>query len=244
MGEFSIHHVSVSRSTNLDAVELIASGNAHGRTVIVADAQTDGSGRRGRSWLSPKGNLYFSVILKEQIGVAPLSFIASLAVGGVLEQIFDKHGHSAKKALIKYKWPNDVLVDGKKISGTLIQAKIIGNTTLWAVCGVGVNICIPPLPHSTSISDHVPGLKLSNIELLDMTLERMKQLLDVFSTAGFAQLRILWMKRAHDLGNRVRIVASSGAVTEGRFVDIDMLGAMVIKPDNGTLTTVSHGEML
>ncbi|MGN7661633.1 MAG: biotin--[acetyl-CoA-carboxylase] ligase [Anaplasma sp.] len=243
MREFSIHHVSVSCSTNLDAVELIESG-APGRTVIVADEQTSGSGRRGRSWLSPKGNLYFSIVLKEQIGVASLSFISSLAVGGILGEIFDKHGHSTKKALIKYKWPNDVLVDGKKISGALIQAKIVGNTTLWAICGIGVNIYISPLPHSTSISDHVPGLELSNIELLDMVLKRMGQLLDVFSAAGFAQLRILWMKQAYDLGGRVRIVASSGAVTEGRFVDVDMLGAMVIKSDNGTLTTVSYGEML
>ncbi|ACM49155.1 biotin--acetyl-CoA-carboxylase ligase [Anaplasma marginale str. Dawn] len=242
MHGFVIHHTSVSRSTNLEAIELAQSGAPDG-TVIIADEQTSGTGRYGREWHSPKGNLYCSIITRRSAQVAALSFLSSLAVGVTLEQVFEAHNCSTKNALIRYKWPNDVMVDGKKISGVLIKTKMIGGEIDWAVCGIGVNMYAPP-PYAASLHDYIPELKLSNLELLDLMLQNFAKLLDVLETMGFAQLRSLWMRRGHTPGDKIRVITNNNMIIEGKFVNIDTHGAMVLESDGGIPTAVDYGEIL
>ncbi|ACZ49429.1 biotin--acetyl-CoA-carboxylase ligase [Anaplasma centrale str. Israel] len=242
MHGFVIHHTRVSRSTNLEAIELAQSGAPDG-TVVIADEQTSGTGRYGREWHSPKGNLYCSIITRMDAQVAALSFLSSLAVGVTIEQVFEAYNCSTKKALIRYKWPNDVMVDGKKISGVLVKTKMIGGEIDWAVCGIGVNIYAPP-QYAASLHNHIPELKLSNLELLDLMLKNFAKLSDVLKNMGFAQLRSLWMNRGHRPGDRICITTNNNTVMEGKFVDINTQGAMVLESDSGTLVSVNYGEIL
>ncbi|MCU7611409.1 biotin--[acetyl-CoA-carboxylase] ligase [Anaplasma capra] len=239
--KFVIRHASTSHSTNSDAIELAHSGALDG-TVVVADEQISGTGRHGREWHSPKGNLYFSAIIRRNLQVAELSFVSSLAVGITIEQIFETHTCSEKKALIRYKWPNDVIVDNKKISGVLIKTKMVGGTVDWAVCGIGVNMYAPPT-YATSLKAHIPEFKLSNLELLDMVLQNLDKLLNILTDMGFSHLRSLWLNRGPKLGDKICIMTNSKGTVEGRFVDIDMLGAIVL--DSGSkILTINYGEIL
>ncbi|EOA62326.1 biotin--[acetyl-CoA-carboxylase] ligase [Anaplasma phagocytophilum str. CRT53-1] len=241
MKPFVIHRRSISQSTNLDAMELAEQGADSG-TVIVADEQSSGVGRRGRQWYSPKGNLYFSIVLKEHLHVPTLSFACALSVGISLEQIFSQHIENSKIPTLKYKWPNDVFVDNKKISGVLLQSKVQGHSIPWIVCGVGVNILHHP-EYATSISSYIPDLKLTNIELLDVVLENQAKLLDIYSASGFAPLRSLWLKKAHALNSHVCITTSDGITHEGTFTDIGLDGSIVLKSGEDTLK-LDYGSML
>ncbi|MDB1135603.1 biotin--[acetyl-CoA-carboxylase] ligase [Candidatus Anaplasma sp. TIGMIC] len=241
MRPFTIHALETTESTNLEAIELAERG-APGGTVVVAQEQTAGIGRLGRSWDSPRGNLYFSVLLREHLQTHALTFASALSVGITLEQIFCDNAKGSNAWELRYKWPNDVLVNGKKISGVLLQTKAHGDMVPWIVCGVGINVSCHP-ENATSMKYHIPNLELPTMELLNLVLENFAKLLDVFSASGFSALRNLWLKKAYKMGSNVCITTRSGSKHEGVFSDIDMDGAMVLKSGNDILK-VDFGEML
>ena len=243
MDEFIIHNRKITGSTNEDAVALARNGAPAG-TVVVAEQQTHGSGRQKRLWHSPKGNLYFSVILRGHTHVPAVSFAAALSVGITIEQIFaDYNKKTAKAPLIKYKWPNDVLVDGKKICGVLLQAEPQKNKISWIVCGVGINILSSP-EYATSISDHCPEFTLPACKLLNIVLENFAKVLDLFSIHGFPILRRLWLKRAYKINEHVSIATSSGTIHEGKFVDIHFVDGSIMLKSYNTVSKINYGEML
>lgn len=232
------HFRAVTVSTNDDARALAAAGAPHG-TLVVADAQTGGRGRRGRRWHSPPGdNLYASFVLRPELPLAEapsLSLVAGLAVAEAIAE-------HAPHANVHVKWPNDVRVGGKKLAGVLLEASLRGGELAWVVLGVGINVrgTRPPegLEDTAGTLRLVRGEDLSRgavLASLCMGLER--RLLD-FTRGGFAALRDAVAARCETLGTRVRV----GAV-EGLAVALDDDGALRVRREDGGWVSLRLGDV-
>ena len=180
-------------STNNLAKKLAEIGACEG-TVAIAEMQTAGRGRLDREWISPRGGLWFSIILKPKLRVAEavkLVFVAGLAVVEVLHELYSLKAET--------KWPNDVLVNGKKICGILAEMNTTRETLNYVVVGVGVNANFDAektFPESlrdvaTSLEDEL-GKKIKLEELFKALLERLKSCYDLFTEKGSAPILTKW----------------------------------------------------
>ncbi len=148
---FNIHHLLTLASTN-DLAKQLMEENAVEGTVVWADQQTKGRGQRGRVWMSPAGNLFCSIILRPALKIEDLadlsqfSVLAAVAVGETLMNFLPS------SCQLTYKWPNDVLVNGSKISGILLESSFDDKAFKGVVIGIGINIQSAPenLTYSTA----------------------------------------------------------------------------------------------
>ncbi|HVO19115.1 MAG TPA: biotin--[acetyl-CoA-carboxylase] ligase [Anaeromyxobacter sp.] len=223
-----IHHFEVIGSTNDRARELADEGAGHGE-VVVAEAQTGGRGRRGRAWVSPPGcNAYFSAILRPDLppGRAPeLTLVASVAICDALR-------HAGVPAGIK--WPNDLLVEGRKIAGILTEMAAEPERLQWAVVGVGVNV-------NAALADFPPELREEATSVLLVRgepapralfvaacLTALEGWLDRHAEEGFEAIRKAWRERSVTLGCQV-VVRTEEREFEGLAEDIDAGGALLVR---------------
>jgi len=231
--EFSrIAHDEIG-STNAEALSLAETG-AEEFTLVTARRQSAGRGRGGRAWTSPPGNLYMSVVLRPDRPmsvVSQLSFVAALAVGDLLDGL-------AVGGRVAFKWPNDVQVDGAKISGILLEA---GQGHL--VAGIGVNLAhFPPdTPYpATSVADK--GGRFDVEEALGLLggalLSRYRQWL----AEGFLPVRAAWLARAHGLGTEVSVRLHGGQADRGIFSALDETGALILTRD-GASRKITAGDV-
>lgn len=233
-------HVSIG-STNDRARELLAIPGADG-VVVVADEQTAGRGRRGRSWLSPPGaSLSASVALRPAIpagGAWQLSLAAALAVAAACDSVAD----------VGLKWPNDVVVagDGRKVGGILIETMIDGDRLVGAVIGIGINVNWRRDGMPDEIRDSATSLMdLSGVRVEPVAL--LGRLLDALSTEIIAVERgesplERYRRRCTTLGRSVD-VAVGDTVVGGRAVDLDASGALIVEAADGRHVLAS-GEVL
>ena len=229
---FHIHHYKEVISTNIEALDLIDKGISN-ETAIIADKQTGGRGRTGKIWLSPKGNLCASLIINQIIDIDKLTefaFIAALAVGNTLLSFRNDLN-------LQYKWPNDVLINDKKISGILLEKKFNSD---WLVIGIGINITCSPLFKTTCISNYVDPML--NIDLLKELIANFVNLRRRWLSCGFYDIRKMWLKRAFKLNEQISIKLAD-RLCEGIFTDIDEHGRLVLNPENKNLIYFSAGEL-
>ena len=211
-------------STNDEAAHLADAGAPEG-TVVWSREQSGGRGRRGRVWASPVGNLYTSTILRPECAApraAELGFAATLAVADIVP---------AGRA-VRVKWPNDVLVDGGKIAGILLESAI-GQTgqVQHVVAGIGVNVGFAPeLPEM-----RYPGSALGG------SVESAARLAE-WRRDGFETVRAAWLAKAGPLGAEVDVKLGDGLV-RGRFAGLDREGALLLDTASGPRKIVS-GELL
>lgn len=220
-------------STNDEAARLADAGAAEG-TVVWARQQTGGRGRRGRRWASPLGNLYTSTILRPQCAApraAELGFVAALAVADLVPT----------DRAVRVKWPNDVLVDGGKIAGILLESAISQTGQVQhVVAGIGINVAFAPqLPEM-----RYPGATLGGS--VDTALERFTAALAgrlaEWRREGFATVRAGWLAKAGPLGAEVDVKLGEELV-RGRFAGVDAEGALLLDTSSGPRKIVS-GELL
>ena len=226
-------HASLG-STNDEARRLAREGAAEG-TVVTALEQTAGRGRHGRGWASPPGNLYLSLLLRP--GLPPgrlgeLAFLAGLAVAETAAALLP-----AGRA-VTLKWPNDVLVDGAKTAGILIEQE--GEA---AILGIGLNLVHcptdTPYPAATlAAAGAAADLGAARARLLD----RLAAALACWRAEGFAPIRSAWLARAHPLGTALSVRLPEGVVA-GRFAGLDPAGALLIETAAG-LRRITSGEVL
>jgi BirA family biotin operon repressor/biotin-[acetyl-CoA-carboxylase] ligase len=211
LGRPRLHLRSVG-STNARARELAEQGAPHG-TLVTASEQTAGRGRQGRSWVTPPGSaIAASVILRSFDDLLPLR--AGLAVA-------DLAGDGAR-----VKWPNDVLLDGRKVAGILVEARAPD----WAVVGIGVNVTgVPP-----EVADIATSLGREDVEA---TLEELMAALDVRVAQPAAEVVAALRERDALLGRRVRWNGG-----EGEGAGIDSSGALLVETPAGTVA-LSSGEV-
>jgi BirA family transcriptional regulator, biotin operon repressor / biotin---[acetyl-CoA-carboxylase] ligase len=228
-------------STN-DEAKRLARGAAEEGTLVWAVEQTAGRGRRGRAWASPPGNLYASLVLRPRCPVdqaAQLGFVAALAVGDALSATSEK-----PLDLLSYKWPNDVLLHGRKIAGILLESELgERGTPKFVVVGVGINLASAPhdaeFPATSIAAEGLgtisPGLALEGFARhFQAWAKRWRE-------EGFAPVRRAWRARATALGEPIR-VRLEPATLRGRFIDIDQHGALLLE-SAGELRRVTTGEV-
>jgi len=220
-------------STNDEAAQLADSGAPEG-TVVWSREQTGGRGRRGRVWASPVGNLYTSTILRPDCPAqraAELGFAAALAVADIVPA-----GRE-----VRVKWPNDVLVDGGKIAGILLESAI-GQTgqVQHVVAGIGVNVGFAPqLPEMRYPGSALGGSVEAALEKLAAALAAR---LAEWRREGFETVRAAWLAKAGPLGAEVDVKLGEGLV-RGRFAGLDREGALLLDTATGPRKIVS-GELL
>jgi len=204
-------------------------GAAEG-TVVIADEQTAGRGRLKRPWLSPRGNIALSVILYPDLPRLPqLTMLASLAVAHSIEAT------TGLKAAIK--WPNDVLVSGKKVSGILLESNVKGSTANHAIIGIGINVNLPPLdfpeitPTATGLADEL-GKKVSRLAVIQRLLVEIEQLYLTLSAGE--SLYEKWRDSLVTLGEKVR-VSTGDNIYEGVAESVDRDGSLLVRQADGRL---------
>ena len=223
---FTLLHLDTVDSTNEEAKRQGRNG-ARAGTIVWADAQTAGRGRLGRVWDSPRGNLYFSILLRPKCTAAAapqLGFGAALAVGEALAPLLPD------PAALKCKWPNDVLVGGRKIAGILMEAQSTSGKIDSLVVGFGVNLVSHPAGTETPATSLAAcgAETVSPASLLTAIATRFLHWRVLWRAEGFAPLRAAWLDRAHALGDEIK-VRGAGPELRGRFVDLDADGALILE---------------
>jgi len=225
-------------STNDLAKQLAEDGAAHGETVV-AEGQTGGRGRRGRGWSSPPGkNLYLSVVLRPELPPqrAPeITLVASVALCHAVRQ-------AGVEATIK--WPNDLMVGGRKLAGILTEMAADPDRVQWIVLGLGVNLNAGPqdLPEelrevATSVGAQ-RGQPVPRALFAAAVLALLETWLDRHAAEGFEPVRREWRALSGTLGRPVRVVLDGGPI-EGVAEDVDESGALVVRSGAASVRVLS-----
>jgi BirA family biotin operon repressor/biotin-[acetyl-CoA-carboxylase] ligase len=221
---FQIQHHERIGSTNDEARRLAAAGAPHG-TVVHADEQAAGRGRFGRTWFSPPGNLYLSVLLRLDVPperASELSFVTAITVADAIDALLPKQMKSTLK------WPNDVLVDDGKIAGILVESSAGAQ-----IIGIGVNVLEAPrnAPYKTSTLVGAGGIATVD-GARDILLDSLAKHLGSWTDHGFEPIRIAWLSRAHPIGTMLR-ASIGGRTEEGLFAGLDEAGALLLDTPEG-----------
>lgn len=231
-------------STSTMAKRLCAA-DAEDRTLVWAVRQTAGRGRLSRTWISPAGNLYVSLILRPEADATRatgLTFAAAVAVAEAVEALL------GGQAPVRCKWPNDVLVGGRKVAGILLESSTSAAGLLdWVVIGIGVNVASHPpdgetmYPATSLAAEGAAGVSVEQAlnglcRHLDLWLRR-------WAEEGFAAVRRAWLDRAYGLGAAIAVRAGDEAVLEGFFRGLDEDGALILD-QAGVRRRVTAGDVL
>ncbi len=234
-------------STNAFARRLAESDDRRGPASpvwIAARRQTAGRGRRGRTWESRLGNLAASLHCVTDVPAqeaAQLSFVFALAVR-------DMAGAYVPESLVKLKWPNDVLLAGRKVSGILIESGRRFDGRIWIVAGVGVNLVWAPegteFP-ATCLADHLKA-GVAAAPTLDVALEQLSDAVirraAVWTRDGFGPIREAWLDAAAGIGERCTVRLGDAAL-QGVAEGLDEDGALQLRLDNGELRRITAGDV-
>lgn len=232
----------VLTSTNDEAHRLAEQGAPHG-AVVIAEAQTQGRGRRGRTWMTQPGKaLALSVVLRTGLSPArasELSFVAAVAVCEAVRALGALHA--------KVKWPNDVEARGKKLAGLLLELRTQGDQVAHVVLGLGlnVNVVLEELPaelrlRTTSLRCEV-GEEVSRALTCARVLGSLEEWLLRHETLGFEVVRERWKQLSSTIGQRVRV--ESAAPVEGQAVDLQPDGALLVQLASGERVCVVAGDV-
>lgn len=238
---FRYQHRAETGSTNDDALAAAAAGEAPG-LVVYADLQTAGRGRRGRSWTSPEGNLYASVLLRvtDHATAGLYCFVAALALADALDGFVGPER-------VRLKWPNDVLVDGAKIAGILLETAP-GNDALGLalVVGFGVNLASHPdearYPAVSLLALGFAAEKLKPHDFLQQVLAAFNHYHFMLARNGFAAIRALWLARAVGVGENITVRLPDSELG-GRFNSIDDDGCLLLEPQSGRIEKIAVGDV-
>ena len=227
-------------STNEEARRLAAAGE-RGPVWLRADRQTAGRGRRGRAWESPAGNLAATLLIvpgKPASECAQLSFVTAIAAA-------DAASGFAANAEIKVKWPNDVLANGRKLAGILLESASGGDGALtFLAIGIGMNIAHFP-PDMEFPATSLAGLGVSvpsPSAALAQFAAHFAKWYEVWMTNGFSPIQDAWLARAAGLGSRIR-ARLTHEETSGVFEGIDNTGALILREAQGRTRTIAAGEV-
>ena len=235
-----IVYLESTDSTMNDAARLAMQGASEG-TVVCAESQTQGRGRRGRNWVSVKNQgIYFSLILRPRIPLSQASALTLVFATAICRSI-----REATNLEATIKWPNDILIQKKKVAGILTELSAETDRIHYVVVGVGLNTegKIPlSLPQATSLAQHVDQ-KISRVQLFQQILQQAEEYYELFQKQGFAPIAQQWREFSATLKQPVRLSEAQRTV-EGIAVDIDEQGALLIREKNGNVVRQVSGDIL
>lgn len=224
-------------STNDQARTLINDG-VYAPFWVLTHSQTKGRGRLSRNWHSPRGNLYCSCVVNygRELPSPLVSFIAAIA-------LFDSIKEFAPNANAKLKWPNDILIDGAKISGILLETHSY-NRENYLIIGLGLNIInAPQLPNRQTCSlsqfTHNPPKPR---EFLDVLIPKFEALFKDFSQNGFEKLRLIWIENAIGIGENITIDQNDRKLN-GVFKTIGENGELILETSHGCIF-INSGDVI
>ena len=231
-------------STNAEIVRRAAEG-AQAWTVVVSDEQIAGRGRLDRHWHSPGGeqNLYLSVLLRPSVPMERVSAYSLVTAVALAESVVG----ACDPDRVKVKWPNDLLVDGKKVAGVLTELQVTPGGAQWVIVGVGINVNLPQsefpeeLSRATSLCE-VTGERWDREALLEAFLERLATRVDSFARSGGILNVEEWSKWAN-LGESVRF-GEPGDTKVGVVLGLTSAGALRVKDQGGIEHELIAGDVL
>jgi BirA family biotin operon repressor/biotin-[acetyl-CoA-carboxylase] ligase len=234
--EQRIHYFPEIGST-MDAARELAKKGAGEGTIVIAEAQTRGRGRLSREWLSPEGGIYFTLVLRP--GISPayaprINLMVSIAVAATIRKLF------GLKAELK--WPNDVLIEGRKVCGILAEMDAEMDVVNFVNVGIGINAntSIPQFEKTVTSLKDASGKEISRKEFLSALLMEIERRQSLLMKADLLQE---WRELSVTLNKNVRIVAADEVIV-GRAIDIDTTGALIVKGKNGSLKKAMAGDCI
>ncbi|HEY0063828.1 MAG TPA: biotin--[acetyl-CoA-carboxylase] ligase [Telluria sp.] len=240
-----LSHASAARQVAVEVVQETGSTNADllarapalaHNLLLVALQQTAGRGRAGRSWLSSEGSLTFSLAWKFRL---PLHALAGLplAVGVALAETLAR-----LDVRVQLKWPNDLLKDGAKLAGVLIETQSAADGALWAVIGVGMNLTMPDELEQRIGRPAAGAPWLASMEraaLVAALLDQLAASMQQFEQAGFAAFSARWNRLHAWQGNQVAIIDQGATLQEGTAAGVDDRGALLLDTAAGRVAIVA-----
>lgn len=221
-----------TKSTN-DDVKILWQKCHNSPCVVTACQQTAGRGRRGRNWIGCKGNLFMSVMLCEQAkDLGQLVILSGLAVWHTVTKI-------CPNVKAEVKWPNDVLVNGAKISGILFEHVVDD----WWIMGVGINVVNAPDINADykSVSLNMLGANINRVDVLHVFLAEFDKLYAKWKNLGFCSLQHSWLDKAYKHGQNIKIIQEEHQ-QNGVFETIDEDGSLMLRTPDG-LKKIVVGDM-
>ena len=226
-------------STNDTAYRLAEDGVKEG-TVVVSEEQKRGKGRQGRHWVSPKGGIYLSCVIRPDIEpkeVAKITLAAAVAAAEAIREI------SSLRAMIK--WPNDIIIDGKKVCGILTEMKAEQDKVDFLIVGIGVNVAadIGSLPKGSTSLAAEGGGPYSKVETAKRILEKLERYVLIFKKEGFGGIRDEWHRYSATIGRHIKVRCHDQDI-EGEALDVDDDGGLVVRLDNGLQKRLFSGDLV
>ena len=231
-------------STNTVA-KFLSANHAENGCVILSEKQSNAKGRLGKSWESPLGGIWLSIILKSQVDHSKLPMI-TLATGVAVVKALEKVGITNAEI----KWPNDIMINGKKVSGILTEAITKFNTIENIIIGVGidanfdVDILSKELQEGTTTLDTELGHRVDENEIIRLFLEEFEKIFILFNDGGFEQILKEWRKYSYSIGKIVEVKEPFNKSYDGYVLGISREGALVVEKIDGTLEKVISGECI
>lgn len=239
----NLYYYEKTDSTNLRAKQLAEENAPHG-TLVVADMQTAGRGRRGRGWESPaKTNVYFTILLRpEDISADVISILTLVMALSVSEAIDETAGTRTD-----IKWPNDIILHGKKVVGILSEMSAEPEYIHYVVTGVGINVGKQQfseelVPKATSLEAEL-GHRVSRAALVEKAMERFEANYEKFRQSGnMGELKESYERRLVNTGREVRVLDLEHEFS-GRAVGINDEGELLVRTEDGAVRAVYAGEV-
>jgi len=237
-----IHHYEEIGSTNEEAAKLANIGGREG-AVVIADRQRFGRGRLCRRWHSPEGGLWFSIILRPKIELedAPkLTLTASVAIAKAIQEVLELK--------VEIKWPNDILIDGRKVCGILTEAATKDGDLDYIILGVGINVDfeekeLPLELRSTAVTlRNASGKNVDISQFLCYCLKKIETYYIIFQDKGFDLILKEWKSLASFMGREIEISWMNEKFS-GTAIDVDEHGALILQLRDGTRHRILSGEV-
>lgn len=228
-------------STNSEAKRLMLAGAKEG-IVVVAEKQTHGRGRLGRRWISPKGNLYATMVVipdKELIAIPSLALVTGLAIAQALKELLS-FSHP-----VQVKWPNDVLLASQKVCGILVETDVDNSGKPICYIGFGVNLVSSPemVAFPATSLHHYLARPVAPEEVLAHILVKFTILYEEWLENGFKKLNKPWSDTAFGIGRHIAVQLQPGVETFGKYTGVNEEGALLIADEMGQVQTLYSTEI-
>lgn len=211
--------------------------------MIVAERQSAGKGRLGREWFSPVGGIWFSVILYPQLSPSYISRITLMTAVAVVKSI-----KICTQIKSQIKWPNDILINEKKVCGILTEMSAELDIINWVVVGIGINVNIEHREFPEDIQENTISLKetsgkeISRVKLAQTFLQEFEKYYEILKRREFSSILKEWKLYSHTLGKKIRVDIGERIIT-GEAVDINEEGSLILKKEDGELLEIISGTI-
>ncbi len=240
-----IYYFSELKSTNIIAKEKALHGaeGINEGTLIIAERQSAGKGRLGREWFSPAGGIWFSIILYPQLSPSYISRISLMTAVAAVKAI-----KICTQIKSQIKWPNDILINEKKVCGILTEMSAELDIINWVVVGIGINVNIKQqefpedIREKTTSLKEVLGKKVLRVKLVRVFLQEFEKYYEILKRREFSFILKEWKLYSHTLGKKIRVDMGERIIS-GEAVNINEEGVLILKKEDGELIEIISGTI-